>query len=65
MARRKRSTKLNTATMPVTIATVRPKTRYQLDAEREARRARAKLQIALLLIFLAAVVVARATGLRP
>jgi hypothetical protein len=65
MKRRKRSTKLNTATMPVTIGTVRPKTRYQLDTEREARHTRAKLQIALLLLFMAALVAARAMGLRP
>ena len=65
MARRKRSAKLNTATMPVTIGTVRPKTRYELDTERQARHTRAKLQIALLLIFMAALVAARALGLRP
>jgi hypothetical protein len=65
MARRKQSAKLNTATMPVTIGTVRRKTRYELDAERHARHTRAKLQIALLLIFMAALVAARALGLRP
>jgi hypothetical protein len=65
MKRRKRSTKLNTATMPVTIAAMRPKTRYELDAERQARHTRAKLQIALLLVFMAALIAARALGLRP
>jgi hypothetical protein len=65
MKRRKQSTKLSTATMPVTIRTVRPKTRYELDTERQARHARAKLQITLLLVFMAALVAAEALGLRP
>lgn len=64
MARRKRSAKLNTATVPVTIAAIRTHTQYERDMQREQRLARAKLQIALLAALLLALAVAGVGGFR-